>query len=1670
MSEKSKTFVAKKKAKPVLLFFSFFQINCYQSKIFQYTSFLLAEFQYISILLWTAHMTVKANENSSFTKFIHSVSQSLAFGDLFDQRFQNSFFETLLIIVWAYTTFYCFILIYLGVKACKDQTIKQATKDFLIVLFQFHFSFIFWMVNMILTIYMFIQFYKIKVFSINTNNSKLLIVNIIVLLLNYIFALMTTLFCFDPFRSKNLFATQSSLYQSLTFLLKALIAPLIIFSPPDNNLSSAFCITLSFLISISRLIYLLRNFPFYYYRPTRTATLFSATASWISCINLLALILSKAAPLFAQSIMCLYFLPLFVVLPGSLKYFNYVIESYMQAELSNLTTRRQVFLKLFVYQLFTDRVKLALNDIKPLKRTEIYFMSDLPSHARMCENPQCLCTLFMNNRSEKIESDFCDKRGALSAYFLQMNKNCLLEAIKRIKENDDMKLFMTYLVSLEPKSSASSALNYLLSTSSETLGFFQSLKMFFLQQKIQTIITEFFQERPKGRLDMIEFVSFYSATNEFFSLMTQVAKSYITFWETYKKPNLNMVNVIEESMKIEQIAEKIDGLWRICTEKYDYFTYRMNLYYRLYLILVRNTPYAAQEVGKRAQLRKNIRNNSSKYLEEVTKYDLFSSQLISIYVSMTKEKIGRILYISDNVQSHLGLQSRDIIGKNLNTLLPPTFAEKHDQVLLKHLEQFKSSKTQDYYTRKGYLRTSTDSIVPCITHVSMFPYIQKELVYIAAVKIVKSKLDYIIFNESGYVDAFTKGIGYILNLNCEGKTHIDNLCKNISKLNLHFEHDVFRKKEKIVQLLTTYRPQRNSIINRNKLLAYSKLEAREDNQGDQVAIYYVRQNDNRDPFKLSTNIIREQILGTTVYIFEIDSDSYLPEEKANTRYVDTEVLFGESDTSVTEASIFDVPSEVQISKRTSKFFRERPSFRESFLHPGLRNDFVMQRKIPLLGIDTLAKRIQERRSSINSGFIKIDSIPQRRNTQHSPLEETLFTQRGLTQHSQRDHLIKDYTQRNSTINNELDSRRELVPRPNKVDTRFIQSPMLSRESPQTPSMRSSEKSHSSKLYPKLERAIYSAPINKRERLMTYLPCLYLVMCCVLLLISLFKTQQNLKFVKANTSIMTTSNMRLFSITALNKGVRLLSLYNANLIADDRYGVYNLPLEATLSATMLQIQKHLNEQNVLVRVALDNIEQSLQKRFYDNQIPVIIPDGNNSVGYINSLDFATTLIVSSQKLVSNYGSNKVQTQYYMDFILNNTMNDILVQSELIAPIVIEDINFKLDFLKNLSLGFTIICSFATLGLLLMTCYYRHCRDKTRDRLIEILLCLNDNDIEENLNHVRIFINETLVNQKHIKNSEALLRTSTLRQNTNNMIISRSKRHSVDMRGLNANHLRRMLFSVILYIVVLIPFIFKNITFDMKNDMIKSEITAMSRIDGNIADLNLLTTAIYEYIQYNKTTEVMNRPIDVEWEATYLRASRTQSFFASLINNNNKDFKGTKNELDMLLTDNLCEIVPALNQYCGVLRQGIVDRGIIGLNSYILSVLRYAKNAFDVSDKSYASAKTILSSDELIMQETIYIVAQFPIYRLFTENIQLRVEALIQGMIDSSNIPVIAAIIIDFLIGILILTRMQKMLDAESAKWRQLLRKIPFNIVISNKMLKTYLINENTRMLNPLKSQF
>jgi PAS domain S-box-containing protein len=612
----------------------------------------------------------------------------------------------------------------------------------------------------------------------------------------------------------------------------------------------------------------------------------------------------------------------------------------------------------------------------------------------------------------------------------------------------------------------------------------------------------------------------------------------------------------------------------------------------------------------------------------------------------------------------------------------------------------------------------------------------------------------------------------------------------------------------------------------------------------------------------------------------------------------------------------------------------------------------------------------------------------------------------------------------------------------------------------------SSSTKSTKVGSKVERAIYNSTVDTSIKILNYIVGGFCIVAVIMVIYYLLISNSNLNRVKSNIEVQKQSTLRLYLIVETNRMARIINIIQRGLSPASRLYpddvIYNLE-------EFPEVSDSLSSANNQVRLSISKIDKSEQPRFY-GKLP-IQERGSSAIKKLNSLDACTEIVNSGFRLNSLLPGKPDADDPDLTFILENTLNDLVVNNEDIANILLDDNQISLARVEHTVLILMIVTLIISIGIILFVGRSELRFIKRKTNFLDSFLRIKDYELDGTLGVVNSLYTALKDNDRDERLMQKLL-AKNLQQSAGPEVskVDGKKEHrafkakSANTRGMNVlTYINLGLVTFFVLIFVLIFGILLGVFVSYEGSISKLMLRVINT-NANLFQFGLIFTSLYEYISENDSTTIRDEPIGSEWERTYHLLTASNDFFNSF-----SDQDATFNDqMVTLLNGNLCSMLFS-DRSCATEVTGIGARGILGINAFILKDLREIKDYYDNSDKTTASQITALTMQDFLDVEVAYTIYTTRSYNrlttVITNQFNREVDELMKRSIIIGVVSIVMLLILVKLVWLQAISRMEE----ERKNFRSIMRVVPVNIVMTNRYLKNYLMRNSDRILDSIKNK-
>ena len=395
-----------------------------------------------------------------------------------------------------------------------------------------------------------------------------------------------------------------------------------------------------------------------------------------------------------------------------------------------------------------------------------------------CFDVYCPLKIYADNPSDEIEDIFP---------LLQFCEKLFEFGISKFPNDISLKINYSLFLIFEMNHN-NKALIILNSINSSIFAFQDNYNIY----RCQRLIDEYLLNKNKNK-NIINSFEYKKKVHDFKLLISKTTSLYYDFWTLIIINKLNVTNNFEDLNRIgseiiklnKNIDDEYESLIKIKSNNYDLINFYSNF-----------TENVRNALGKSNDCKiknKNSlsNNNSNSYEIEFENFDtniLREKDLFKyLILSGKKKNLADIIDLSLNLCPILGYNKIELIGKNINILIPEIFHNIHDKLLSNFNQKSKSSFYKELFRNDNYIPEYLEKTVYAISKSKFLIPIKlkayfvqtegNEFIYIVEVKKIKdyqkvldntnfeNKLKCVILTDDNfYIQSFTPNCVYRLML------------------------------------------------------------------------------------------------------------------------------------------------------------------------------------------------------------------------------------------------------------------------------------------------------------------------------------------------------------------------------------------------------------------------------------------------------------------------------------------------------------------------------------------------------------------------------------------------------------------------------------------------------------------------------------------------------------------------------------------------------------------------------------------------------------------------------------------------------------------------------------------------------------------------------------------
>lgn len=363
---------------------------------------------------------------------------------------------------------------------------------------------------------------------------------------------------------------------------------------------------------------------------------------------------------------------------------------------------------------------------------------------------------------------------------------------------------------------------------------------------------------------------------------------------------------------------------------------------------------------------------------------------------------------------------------------------------------------------------------------------------------------------------------------------------------------------------------------------------------------------------------------------------------------------------------------------------------------------------------------------------------------------------------------------------------------------------------------------------------------------------------------------------------------------------------------------------------------------------------------------------------------------------------------------------------------------------------------------------------RNKFIDIFLRLNQQEIELHINKISKFRSSLDKNGLEVKYFDHHTQEEFSKTDLKTDITSSTQTYKLKHAGkkrINLSVIKVFAYNIFLIILILAAYLTNFSLMTKQKQAMTSKIEML--VDNNFVlyQMAYVFFETYEYIGSNGTARIRGKLISEEWNTLFNDLANMQDKFIRLIDVRD-GLIGDPN-LVVMTKGNLCMNLassPYAGAQCAKLLYGTVTKGVVQLNSFMMSLTSRIKTSFDDSPRTKDDMIRILKDQTLIQSESVWGLYLFPAFARIDQIIRDHLKNDFEDATGEITVAVVVYILAINLCGLMVWWKVRKTIREERSSWRRMARLIPINMVANNKMLRSYIFKGTKSTLGSIKTYF
>lgn len=1146
--------------------------------------------------------------------------------------------------------------------------------------------------------------------------------------------------------------------------------------------------------------------------------------------------------------------------------------------------------------------------------------------------------------------------------------------------------------------------------------------VFLLLDDIQSILRALY-ENSKTRLDVFTYTRSVCKVAELKQKMHKQAQLTLTIYKEMQQSFPNLSYIFDTAQKISYHRSLVDEHIKYINETVpDCYLEPVIVYAHYNLVLNHLIPEHLESMKKFSE--KSIKYKKYFDSRNICPENLFHQDTGFMFLSGRKEDLCKITYSSEHVKQ---LYGREPVGQYLYTFISPFIRPFYKKVLTYSFETGEGMAPNA--TGPVFLHNpNTGYIMPVSHFLNIHPLIWEGLHYVTISRHYPKSLDFIFLSESGEIYAFTEGIAKKLGLasiveaNSSIGTPIEKICPGLVEPGRAFsligrlpadqlkqiEDPVIQNAKRIYDSYSTA----GEIVQMNPLESFSENDL-EENPGSKEIYSFQCTIANRSYGTLLIKILTLE---------EIKQENSL----------------------IIEPKVFKKSPYTQEEQIVMNEKRNTP------LNSAKDHNYLLSEEDALVLNTRLNTEFKSPRKAFKTEQEELlTSNPDRTPRKPQSGKQSTIQQPGLTAYamSQRKESIESIEFDKGKIDMEID----------KIDTYSVNS-QKSASNSNLRKMKAFNTELATKYYPR--------------KYTVYILLFFIGLCFMLIDQSILKVRMDtyVNSLNVRKDVVSEARTRRLKLTDLHRALRALWVFGTGkLLQSDVSPGARVPAHLN---RMKQYVTQLSQSNRDLRTTVDHLDSNIGQVIFQKGVRMYETDYDDAnQRYINLTNFEAVddIISSSLKVISTATLNLSNAVPKMEIMLRNIPNDILIQTGSVINVLISSLDS--DMQDNLNL--INVCVWSILAFLIVLyivlnymLYAQYKAEKGKMIAVQTLDLDTNRTIQSRLQRFTQLIEDgvSFEGLPSVDISKFYYRRN-LDQSRRKKLRKQEPDSYKSLRGIRKKYTFYAIKLFILMSCIIVLIVLSGVFAQNRSKSLNTQTNQLQLINSLNENLAFLASIAVDLVATNDTSYVANMKPSIALPFAIEYLSKRKNLLLS-------SFEVGSKELEIVspfFYQNQCyRLSPDMRMFCTNLTNNQQNTGFIYLVTYVESIFSNFRDRFNSSDKS--SNQTLKA---FLLEVQTYIIPRTIAVGLLGSIISQAVDDNLDNSISSylSRTTLIVYLfcfllaLICFLIYKYILAKVRE----SDNQFRKVLQVFPANTILSNFILKSFLLKAAKGALDFIKNE-